>query len=169
MGLRRFTGEVLSISIYSCFAEGIRSTGRECTGRAAGLKDDDMRKRKNNRLTGTVYEREAGAYLESLGYRVLEYNYRCRQGEIDIVAMDGDCLVFCEVKYRSDASKGMPEEAVDGRKQRVLSKCALYYMTVHGLAHVPCRFDVVGILGSVKKEGQASQMKLYKNAFEYRE
>lgn len=129
-----------------------------------------MRNRKNNRYTGTIYEQKAGAYLEGLGYRILEYNYRCRQGEIDIIAMDGEYLVFCEVKYRSDRSKGMPEEAVDIRKQRVISKCALYYMTVHGLFHVPCRFDVIGILGT-REEGEPSalQMQLYRNAFDYRE
>lgn len=129
-----------------------------------------MEKRKNNRHTGALYEQRAGAYLERLGYQILKYNYRCRQGEIDIIAMDGEYLVFCEVKYRSDPSKGMPEEAVDLRKQRVISKCALYYMTVHGLTHMPCRFDVIGILGAAEKgEQTVSQVKLYKNAFDYRE
>lgn len=129
-----------------------------------------MRKRKNNRRTGSIYEQKAGVYLERLGYRILEYNYRCRQGEIDIIAMDGEYLVFCEVKYRSDSSKGMPEEAVDIRKQRIISKCALYYMNAHGLFHVPCRFDVIGILGT-GAEGEQSipQMQLYRNAFDYRE
>ena len=53
---------------------------------------------KNQRRTGAIYEQKAGAYLESQGYEILEYNYRCRSGEIDIIARDGEYLVFCEVK-----------------------------------------------------------------------
>ena len=55
----------------------------------------------NTRKIGTEYERKAGAYLEAKGYVIQEYNFRCRMGEIDIIARDGKCLVFCEVKYRS--------------------------------------------------------------------
>lgn len=108
--------------------------------------------------------------MESMGYEILQYNYRCRQGEIDIVARDGEYLVFCEVKFRRDLSSGLPEEAVDIRKQRVISKCALYYITVHGLTDRPCRFDVVGILGdSEGKDTAVPSVRLYKNAFDYRE
>ena len=57
-----------------------------------------MAERKNKRQTGAAYERAAGYYLEQLGFEILEYNYRCRAGEIDIIAKDGDYLVFCEVK-----------------------------------------------------------------------
>ncbi len=128
-----------------------------------------MGRRKNNRQTGAVYEQAAGAYLESLGYQILEYNYRCRYGEIDIIAKDKEYLVFCEVKFRTDLSAGRPEEAVDMRKQRVISKCALHYITVHGLSYMPCRFDVAGILGNGKEETAFSSIRLYKNAFDYRE
>lgn len=55
----------------------------------------------NRRRTGARYEQTAGRYLETKGYQILEYNYRCRRGEIDIIARDQECLVFCEVKYRS--------------------------------------------------------------------
>ena len=113
---------------------------------------------QNTRRTGAVYERKAGAYLEKYGYKILEYNYRCRQGEVDIVARDGEYLVFCEVKYRSGAGSGYPEEAVDLRKQKKISKCALYYLMVHGLVDVPVRFDVVSIEGE--------QFRLYQNAFD---
>ena len=101
--------------------------------------------RRNNRETGSYYERMAGVYLTEKGYEILEYNYRCRLGEIDIIARDGDYLVFCEVKYRADDRKGTPAEAVDYAKQRVISKSALYYMTVNGIDEIPCRFDVVSI------------------------
>lgn len=116
---------------------------------------------QNTRRTGAVYEKKAGDYLEKRGYQILEYNYRCRQGEVDIIARDGEYLVFCEVKYRSGSKSGYPEEAVDFRKQRKISKCALYYLTVHGLTDVPVRFDVVSI--------EREQFRLYQNAFDYGE
>ena len=71
---------------------------------------------------GTAYEKLAGAYLEQQGYEILEYNYRCRMGEIDIVARQGGYLVFVEVKYRADNAAGNPLEAVTSAKQRTISK-----------------------------------------------
>ena len=118
-----------------------------------------MYKKKNNRETGTRYEKIAGACLEEKGCRILEYNYRCKCGEIDIIAEDGEYLVFCEVKYRSGKKSGHPAEAVDHRKQRSISQCALYYLTVHGMTDRPCRFDVISIEGE--------QITLYQNAFDY--
>lgn len=115
--------------------------------------------RRNNRETGSYYERMAGVYLTEKGYEILEYNYRCRLGEIDIIARDGDYLVFCEVKYRADDRKGTPAEAVDYAKQRAISKSALYYMTVNGIDEIPCRFDVVSI--------EDDRIILYQNAFDY--
>lgn len=115
--------------------------------------------RENRRRTGAYYERKAGKYLEEKGYEILEYNFRCRIGEIDIIAKDGGYLVFCEVKYRSDAGSGHPAEAVDAKKQRVISKCALYYLALHGLHDTECRFDVVSIEGE--------QITVYPNAFDY--
>ena len=114
---------------------------------------------KNKRKIGTDYERAAGRYLEKKGYRILEYNYRYRRGEIDIIAMDGAYLVFCEVKYRADLRCGYPAEAVDRKKQRPISKCACFYMTSHGLLDVPCRFDVVSV--------EDQKITLYQNAFDY--
>lgn len=113
----------------------------------------------NKRTIGSRKEKQAGAYLETLGYQIVLYNYRCRFGEIDIIAKDGDALVFCEVKYRKTEKSGHPLEAVDSKKQRVISKCAMYYNTTNGLSYLPCRFDVVGILGE--------QIEVIKNAFEY--
>lgn len=113
----------------------------------------------NKRRIGAAYEKVAGEYLAGKGYEILEYNFRCRMGEIDIIAMDGKCLVFCEVKYRADSKKGHPAEAVDYKKQRVISKCALYYLTTHGLSDIECRFDVVSIEGD--------GIEVYPNAFDY--
>ena len=119
--------------------------------------------KKNKRQTGAYYEQAAGHYLEQLGYEILEYNYRCRSGEIDIIARDGAYVVFCEVKYRADGRKGAPLEAVDSRKQNVIFRCAMYYLTEHHLEDVPCRFDVIGIQG---KDGMKDAEVTYiKNAF----
>ena len=84
--------------------------------------------KKNQRSVGARYEQVAGKYLEQQAYQILQYNYRCRQGEIDIIARDGEYLVFCEVKYRTDRRKGMPSEAVHIRKQAGhLQMCTLLH------------------------------------------
>lgn len=102
----------------------------------------------NKRQVGSSYEEIAAACLIKEGYRILERNYRCRQGEIDLIAKDGRYLVFIEVKYRSDRKKGDPSEAVDGRKQEHIRRTAVYYLYQHGYGEdTPCRFDVVSILG----------------------
>ncbi len=101
----------------------------------------------NKRKTGAVYEHKAAEYLEKAGFRILEMNYRCRAGEIDIVARDGRYVVFCEVKYRSGSRAGSPLEAVDFKKQQVIFRCAQFYLAEHHLWDVPCRFDVIGIAG----------------------
>ena len=102
----------------------------------------------NKRQTGIKYEQAAGFFLEQMGYEILEYNYCCRFGEIDIIAKDGACLVFCEVKYRSDRGKGSPLEAVDYRKQQTIFRCASHYLAGQGFGDIPCRFDVIGIEGT---------------------
>lgn len=89
----------------------------------------------------------------------MEYNFRCRSGEIDIIARDGEYLVFCEVKFRTNSRKGGPLEAVTLAKQKKISKCAAYYMMKKGMFDVPCRFDVIGI--------SDREIQLIKNAFEY--
>jgi putative endonuclease len=97
-------------------------------------------------------------YLKEQGYVILEKNFRCRMGEIDLIAREGSYLVFVEVKYRSNASLGDPLEAVDRRKQATIRKVASWYLMKKGLSdRVPCRFDVVGILGK--------EITLIRNAF----
>ncbi len=115
----------------------------------------------NKRTVGTAYEKLAGAYLEQQGYEILVYNFRCRMGEIDIIAKDGEYLVFVEVKYRRGNQTGSPLEAVHWKKQRIISRTASYYCVKHGYSEtMPCRFDVVGICGE--------EYTLVKNAFDYR-
>lgn len=102
----------------------------------------------NKRQTGTAYEEKAARYLEEKGYQILERNYRCRQGEIDLIARDGSCLVFIEVKYRRDDRLGYPAEAVDGRKQLHIQRAAAWYCYTHQIPEWhPCRFDVISITG----------------------
>ena len=103
----------------------------------------------NKRTVGGEKEQIAGKYLEQKGLLVLEFNYRTRMAEIDIVARDGKTLVFVEVKYRKDISDGHPLEAVNARKQRKIRMAALYYLEDHNLSPdlTDLRFDVVGILG----------------------
>ncbi len=115
----------------------------------------------NNRLLGAEYEDRAAGYLEARGYRILERNFRCRMGEIDLIADDGGVRVFVEVKYRAGTSSGDALSAVDCRKQRKISRVALFYLMRHGLtADTPCRFDVIGINGD--------QITLVRDAFPYR-
>lgn len=112
----------------------------------------------NRRKVGAEYEKAAGKFLESQGFQILEYNYRCKKGEIDIIAKEGGYLVFCEVKYRKNAKKGYPAEAVGLRKQRILTQCAQYYLMAKGRADLPCRFDVISIMDE--------EIILYRNAFD---
>lgn len=114
---------------------------------------------KNKRAVGTVYEERARTFLKEQGYQIVECNFRCREGEIDIIAKDGEVLAFVEVKYRCNLQKGHPFEAVTVTKQRRISRCARYYLYRHGLQGIPCRFDVIGIL--------EEEILLQKNAFDY--
>jgi len=112
----------------------------------------------NKRTVGSDKEQQAARFLEKQGYVIRERNFRCRSGEIDIVARDGRYLVFVEVKYRADGRKGEPEEAVTIHKQNIIRKVARFYLLRYGFSEdVPCRFDVVGIRGE--------EIRVTKNAF----
>ena len=102
----------------------------------------------NRRAMGSRYEERAADYLEGLGYRILERNYRCRQGEIDLIARQGRYLVFIEVKYRADSHAGYGMESVDARKQRRIVRAAKWYLYEKRIdPEQPCRFDVLAFLG----------------------
>ena len=106
------------------------------------------RMKQNNRAVGTAYEQIAGRFLEKKGFQILEYNYRCRAGEIDLIARDREYLVFCEVKYRRTKSAGSALEAVDTKKQKRLYRCAQQYVAAHKIPDAAARFDVVAIEGN---------------------
>ena len=86
-------------------------------------------------------------------------NFQCKSGEIDLIARDGKYLVFVEVKYRSDKTSGYASAAVDWRKQRRISRAALFFLKRYGFGEPPCRFDVIAIDGE--------QIEWIKNAFDY--
>jgi putative endonuclease len=108
-------------------------------------------------------EERAVAELERRGYAILERRYRTRHGEIDIVARDGDTLVFVEVKARVTAECGTAAEAVTVRKQRRLAAMAVDYLARQRITNTPCRFDVVAIDDA---DGPAPRITLYRNAFD---
>ena len=102
----------------------------------------------NRHAIGNRYEQQAARYLEEQGYRILERNYRCKLGEIDLIAGEGGYLVFVEVKYRTDEHTGYGFESVDVKKQRRIARAASWYLYErHIREEQPCRFDVVSFLG----------------------
>ena len=100
--------------------------------------------------------------IKRLGYKKIVRNFRCPLGEVDIIARDGDTLVFMEIKTRKGRSIGYAKEAVNARKKRQISKVALAYMKSKDCSDLRARFDVVAIsLGRGKPE-----IEVIKNAFE---
>ena len=91
-------------------------------------------------------ETAAVAFLERSGLTIVERNWRCKSGEIDIVALHGDTLVLCEVKTRKTTKKGSAEEAVTPAKQRRYAKLAAAYVQTAGVDPVSVRFDVITLL-----------------------
>lgn len=94
---------------------------------------------------GIAGEALAEAVLRDKGLRILARRWRCRSGEIDLIAEDGRWLVFVEVKARAGEGFGRPSEAVDARKRRRLARAALTYLQAEDALERPCRFDVVEV------------------------
>lgn len=97
---------------------------------------------------GQAAEKKAAEFLESQGYRILERNFRSKFGEIDLVALDGETLVFVEVKARATRLFGLPEEAVNPMKIRHITLAGEYYASLHPELPPLQRIDVVSIEGS---------------------
>lgn len=111
---------------------------------------------------GKIGEEIAANLLIKEGYRILERNFRCPLGEIDIVALDNGTIVFVEVKTRSSGNFGPPEEAINHRKRHQIAKAAQFYISRKKLHNNPARFDVVAVTIKDGKE----EVRLIRNAFE---
>ena len=112
--------------------------------------------------TGKLGEDIAVDYLKNEGYRIIERNYRCVFGEIDIVATDRNVIVFVEVRSRRSDRYGYPQESVGLNKKMKVSKIALNYLKEKQFQDCRARFDVV----AVKILPEGSEVKLIKNAFD---
>lgn len=120
---------------------------------------------KYNKQLGAFGEDMACSYLESQGYRILDRNFSCKAGEVDIIAIEGETLAFIEVKSRSSVNYGNPSEAVSYYKQNRIIKTALFFMTKNKLFDYMSRFDVIEVYTDGTKE--ATRINLIRNAFEY--
>ena len=98
-------------------------------------------------LTGAQAEQLACAHLEAAGLSVIQRNYRCPPGEIDLIMNDGDTLVFVEVRYRQSDRFGSAAESVTPTKRARLEAAALHFLAKHAINR-PCRFDVVALSGT---------------------
>lgn len=128
---------------------GLERRGRVIKGKELGRRGEEL----------------AVGFLKKRGYKIIERNYRCRRGEIDIVAQDKKEIVFIEVKTRRSLRYGLPEEAISFYKREHIIKVGLIYLQQHRLEEVNARFDVV----SISMEGEkVKEIRLIKNAFEGR-
>ena len=116
----------------------------------------------NRKDLGDMGERWAREYLQGQGFVILETNYRCRKGEVDIVARERDCLVFVEGRTRSGPECGTPEEAVTPAKQRRLVAVALSYLQSHRSLPPDWRIDVVAV--EMDRGGRVARTSLVRNA-----
>ncbi len=111
---------------------------------------------------GVKGEKIALDYLEKQGYQILEQNFKCKIGEIDIIAKDGDFLVFVEVKAKTGLDFGMPEEMVGRRKQQKIIKVSEYYLYKNNFQDINWRIDVVAL--EFRLSGELEKINLIKNA-----
>lgn len=117
----------------------------------------------NSKLSGAWGEALTAEYLRKKHYQILASGYRCRFGEIDLIARKGRTVCFVEVKLRSSVQFGLPREAVTAVKRERLRKTALYYLSEHEL-DCPARFDVAEIYAD--SEGKEARIVYWENAFE---
>ena len=114
------------------------------------------------KAVGELGEKMAVEYLKKRGYHILETNFRCREGEFDIIARDKDYLVFVEVRTRRGFSFGTPEESVTAAKKEKLTSLAFAYLQTHRNSPSSWRFDMVAV--ELNQEGQISRIELIQDA-----
>lgn len=114
----------------------------------------------NTHELGTTQEQRVADWMQQRGFYIVEKNFRCKFGEIDLIAKKDGYLIFVEVKYRSNEQYGAPHEAVDWRKRQRISNAAVFYLKRYGYSmEHPCRFDVA--------EVSQDSIYLMENAFNY--
>lgn len=111
----------------------------------SSARDNPRGIRPAGKILGESGERFAATWLEARGFHIVERNWRCPYGELDVIARYGDELVFFEVKTRRGRRMGAPEEAVTRTKRRRLILAAQMYLAEHGWEHAPYRIDVLAI------------------------
>jgi len=114
------------------------------------------------RQVAALGEKAAAEYLKGLGFAIRETNFRCPQGEIDIIAEHGAHLVFVEVRTRRSSALGTPEESITAAKKAKLIDLAHIYIQTHDDPHRPWRIDVVAV--ELKPDGRVTRMELIENA-----
>ena len=118
----------------------------------------------NRQEVGKLGEKTAQKFLKKQGYRIRETGFRCRHGEIDIIAQRKDCLVFVEVRTKSNLNFGTPEESITQAKKEKLIASALTYTTTHQKLPSLWRIDVVAI--ELDDKGKTKRIELIENAVE---
>jgi putative endonuclease len=123
-----------------------------------------LSERISTQQRGDAAEAQARQYLEQHGLRLLAQNWRCRVGELDLVMLDADTVVFVEVRYRRHSAWGGAAESVDARKREKLNRAAQHFLQQEARwAKYPCRFDVIAI----NADSQApAQLDWIQNAFD---
>jgi len=122
-----------------------------------------MQQKSGNSSLGNVGESIAATFLRGVGFSIVERNFRCVCGELDIVARDGRTIVFIEVKCRNSEQYGPPQLAVTPFKQRQISKAALVWLSKRRLYDAEARFDVVAIM---LRNGELPEIEHIRNAFD---
>lgn len=112
---------------------------------------------------GKMGEEKATEYLLQHGYKIIERNFRCTLGEMDIIAEEDGYLVFVEVRSRHDSNFGLPQETVNWVKQRKLKQLASYYLKIKKGWNRKCRFDVIGVI--FDQQTDIKSIDLIKDAF----
>lgn len=121
------------------------------------------RRRLDKQALGALGERHAARALRAKGFQLLEANYRRKQGELDLIARDGDTLVFVEVRTRTSSLHQTPLSSVDARKQEKIAHLARLYLRDRRLTECYCRFDVVEVYAT--PEGAIQQVNHIPGAF----
>ncbi len=116
------------------------------TGKVFVLNPIMKANRMNRKAMGDQGEKTAAEYLEKKGYTIRDRNFRYGRYEVDLIARDGDTLVFVEVKATSSIEYGYPEEKVDITKQKKISLAAQAYIEQNKLDNMDCRFDVISMI-----------------------